>query len=54
MKPWSKIAAMAALATAASLASAQAPDPMQVRSWAAACANCHGTDGRSAGDGGMP
>ena len=37
MKPWSKIAAMAALATAASLASAQAPDPMQVRSWAAAC-----------------
>ena len=45
MKPWSKIAAMAALATAASLASAQAPDPMQVRSWAAACANCHGTQG---------
>jgi len=28
-------------------ASAQsaAPDPLQVRSWAAACANCHGTNG---------
>lgn len=26
-------------------AMAQAPDPLQVRSWAAACANCHGTHG---------
>ena len=26
---------------------AQAPDPLQVRSWAASCANCHGTDGRA-------
>ena len=25
----------------------QAQDVTQVRSWAAACANCHGTDGRS-------
>ncbi len=24
---------------------AQAPDALQVRSWAAACANCHGTNG---------
>lgn len=24
------------------------PDALQVRSWAAACANCHGTNGRSA------
>ena len=22
-------------------------DPLQVRSWAAACANCHGTNGRA-------
>lgn len=22
-------------------------DPLQVRSWAASCANCHGTDGRA-------
>lgn len=28
-------------------AQAQAPDPLQVRSWAASCANCHGTDGRA-------
>ena len=28
--------------------SAQAQiDPLQVRSWAAACANCHGTNGRA-------
>ena len=24
-----------------------APDPMQVRSWAAGCSNCHGTNGRA-------
>ena len=23
------------------------PDPLQVRSWAAACANCHGTGGHA-------
>ncbi|AVO49356.1 class I cytochrome c [Melaminivora suipulveris] len=28
-------------------ASAQQVDPLQVRSWAAACANCHGTAGRA-------
>ena len=26
---------------------AQAPDPLHVRSWAAACANCHGTNGNA-------
>jgi len=24
-----------------------APDPVQVRNWAAACANCHGTGGQA-------
>ena len=28
-------------------ASAQQVDPLQVRSWAAACANCHGTNGQA-------
>src|SRR4051812_4421357 len=28
-------------------ASAQTPDALQVRSLAATCANCHGTDGRT-------
>jgi len=23
------------------------PDPLQVRSWAASCANCHGTNGQA-------
>jgi sulfide dehydrogenase cytochrome subunit len=26
---------------------AQAPDALQVRSWAGACANCHGTNGNA-------
>lgn len=26
-------------------AQTQSPDPLQVRSWAAGCANCHGTNG---------
>jgi cytochrome subunit of sulfide dehydrogenase len=26
---------------------AQAVDPLQARSWAAACANCHGTNGQA-------
>ena len=29
------------------LGHAQAPDALQVRSWAAACANCHGTNGNA-------
>jgi cytochrome c553 len=29
------------------LAQAQAPSAAQVRSWAAACANCHGTNGQA-------
>ena len=39
---------LAAVALMGSLAvQAQAPDPLQVRSWAAACANCHGTNGQA-------
>ncbi|QXL84603.1 c-type cytochrome [Comamonas sp. NLF-1-9] len=34
------------LMTTAGLAQAQS-DPLQVRSWAAGCANCHGTDGHA-------
>lgn len=30
-----------------STAQAQSPDALQVRSWAAACANCHGTQGQA-------
>ena len=40
------IAAAGWLASSA-LVYAQTPDALQVRSWAAACANCHGTDGRA-------
>jgi cytochrome c553 len=29
------------------LAQAQSPDALQVRSWAASCANCHGTNGHA-------
>ena len=36
-----------ALMALSGLAQAQF-DPLQVRSWAASCAACHGTDGRSA------
>ena len=35
------------LALIASAGLVQAQDAVQVRSWAAACANCHGTDGRA-------
>jgi cytochrome c553 len=35
------------LLLSAGWAQAQAPDPLQVRSWAASCANCHGTEGRA-------
>ena len=37
--------ALAALTTLPLAAAAQAPDPLQVRSWAASCAACHGTNG---------
>ena len=33
---------------------AQSPDALQVRSLAATCANCHGTDGRAVPGAGMP
>ena len=39
--------AAVALLSASAWAAAQAPDPLQVRSWAASCANCHGTEGRA-------
>ena len=38
--------AVTALA-AAGLSQAQPADPLQVRSWAAACATCHGTQGHA-------
>ena len=37
---------IAGIALAAS-AQAQSPSAAQVRSWAAACANCHGTNGQA-------
>jgi cytochrome c553 len=37
----------AMLAAACSSAFAQTPDAHQVRSWAASCSNCHGTQGRA-------
>lgn len=46
-----RLAALAMLAAAAAHAQDSAPQSAphsaQVRSWAAACANCHGTDGRA-------
>ncbi|MEO5670391.1 MAG: class I cytochrome c, partial [Ramlibacter sp.] len=41
------VLAVAALALPAFSAHAQAADPLQVRSWAGACANCHGTNGNA-------
>jgi cytochrome c553 len=38
---------LGALLGVAGWVQAQAPDPLQIRSWAASCANCHGTDGRA-------
>ncbi|MBL8372159.1 MAG: c-type cytochrome [Burkholderiaceae bacterium] len=45
MKSWRHGLVLAALTVAAPYASAQAADALQVRNWAAACANCHGTNG---------
>ncbi|MEO7392996.1 MAG: class I cytochrome c [Ramlibacter sp.] len=39
------VLALAALALPGISALAQASDPLQVRGWAGACANCHGTNG---------
>jgi cytochrome subunit of sulfide dehydrogenase len=38
---------LAMLGTPALFSHAQAPDPLQVRSWAGGCANCHGTSGNA-------
>ncbi|MEZ5605855.1 MAG: c-type cytochrome [Burkholderiaceae bacterium] len=46
MKPVLTAALTASMLAAASTAQAQV-DPLQVRSWAAACANCHGTGGHA-------
>jgi len=43
------LAVAAAAALGATLASAQGSDPNLARNLAATCANCHGTEGRSAG-----
>jgi cytochrome c553 len=47
MKTWLYFGA--AIVSIASSAQAQTnnPDPLQVRSWAASCSNCHGTNGRA-------
>ena len=42
---WISALAIGALACTAVSAQAQTKDPLQLRSWAAACANCHGTLG---------
>ena len=42
-----RTAALALVCVASFSAQAQAPDPLQVRSWAAGCANCHGTNGQA-------
>lgn len=47
MKTFLITSAAAGLLLVSGLAQAQ-PDPLQVRSWAASCASCHGTDGRPA------
>ena len=46
MKPLSITALAACLLAAAGAAQAQS-DPLQVRSWAAGCASCHGTNGQA-------
>ncbi len=46
-KPIFHACLMASLMALSWTANAQAPDPLQVRSWAAGCANCHGTLGHA-------
>ena len=41
------MAALLSTVTVASAQTASTPDPLTVRSWAAGCANCHGTNGRA-------
>ena len=47
MKKISFLFAAMLLAHTAVNAQTSTPDPLQVRSWAAGCANCHGTNGRA-------
>ena len=47
MKQASALALGLLLAATSAHAQTQSPDPLQVRSWAAGCASCHGTNGRS-------
>ena len=48
MKPLFVRSGLVALTLLASWSvQAQTPDALQVRSWAAACANCHGTNGQA-------
>ena len=45
MKHASALALGLLCALSSAHAQTQSPDPLQVRSWAAGCANCHGTNG---------
>jgi cytochrome c553 len=50
VKTQTRLRAAGALALglmSANFAQAQPASPLQVRSWASTCANCHGTDGKS-------
>jgi cytochrome c553 len=47
-------AILLALAAAAPFAAAQTPETLYVRSLAATCANCHGTNGRTTGGSAVP
>ncbi len=42
---WSSLIVAGFLTAVSSHSFAQVADPLQVRSWAAGCANCHGTNG---------
>jgi cytochrome c553 len=47
MKHASALALGLLCALSSAHAQTQSPDPLQVRSWAAGCSNCHGTNGRA-------